>query len=206
MKKIKSIMLKEKEAEDFLEASGFKVVERALISKHAELLRSAKKIGFPLVMKDTSSVHKSEHGGVIMDVTESSLESAYSHLKSKSALIQKQLRGIELILGIKKDPSFGHFILCGAGGIYAELKKDVSFRVLPIDRGDAVSMLNELEFGRYFAGLRGKSFDAGSVINSILKLSSLVKKHPEIVELDINPLIVNSEGAFIVDARILIKK
>ncbi len=200
------IILKEKEAEDFLEHHHFPVVKRLIVRNHAELEASADKIGFPLVLKNPSFLHKTEKKGVYLNVTKENLGKTYSLIKAKHILIQKQLYGVELLLGIKKDDVFGHALVCGLGGTLTELINDISFRICPLKENDIHSMLHELKVYPILNGFRNKKYKQKKVISIIKKLSMLPQQHPEIQELDINPLIVDEKNATIVDARITMNK
>ena len=117
--------------------------------------------------------------------------------------MQKQIEGQHLLLGIKKDSAFHHVIALGAGGIFTEVIKDVSFRIPPLNKSHAEEMLSELKISRILQGYRNQKFRTGEVIDAILSLSRLSKNYPNIQELDINPMIVNDKEAVIVDARII---
>jgi len=196
----------EKEAEDFLEKNKFSVVKRTVVTKEKDVKKEAKRIGFPLVMKVTNTLHKTEKKGVVVGITEESIQENYKKIakKSKKVMFQRQLDGKELILGIKKDPVFGHTILVGAGGVYTEFVRDIALRICPITRVDAQEMLEELKIYKILTGTRKtKVVNTASVINVLIKLSKLVEKYKKIKELDINPLIVNEVEARIADARII---
>ncbi len=201
MKKI----LTEKDAEDFLERHKFPVVKRAVVKNEKQLIESSKKIGFPIVLKNPFILHKTEKSAVITDINQDNLLRSYSLLKkrtkSKTLLMQKQLSGLELILGLKKDPVFGHVILCGAGGIFTELLRDTSSRICPIAREDAKSMLSELKISKLF-NFRNKNLNQNALLSLLIWLSELTKRHPNIQELDLNPVILDEKSATIVDARI----
>ncbi|MDX1285015.1 MAG: acetate--CoA ligase family protein, partial [Draconibacterium sp.] len=116
--------------------------------------------------------------------------------------------GIEVILGIKKDPSFGAIIMFGVGGIFVEIFKDVSFKVAPVTKETALEMINEIKASKLLSGVRGKKpADIDSLAESIVKLSNLALDNPEIKELDINPLIVleQGKGCYVADAKIILE-
>jgi len=121
--------------------------------------------------------------------------------------VQAMIKGQEIILGLKRDPQFGTAIMFGLGGIYTEVLKDVSFRVAPIARQDAVDMIHEIRSFPLLSGFRGsKPADIDAIAGCLLRLSQLAVDFPEIIELDINPLMVNEsgKGAQAVDCRIII--
>jgi len=195
----------EKEAEDFLEKENFKVIERIFAKNKSELKSVANKINFPWAMKISSKkiIHKKKVGGVILNIK--NLEEAeknfemFSRMENfEQVIIQPMIGGEELILGLKKTPEFNLVIMIGAGGSSVEEKKDVSFRVCPIKEDDAREMIKELKI----YNLIEKKVDINLIEQNLLKISKLVEKYPNIKELDINPLMVNSTDANIVDARI----
>ena len=119
-------------------------------------------------------------------------------------MVQKDIEGKQVIVGIKKDPTFGHALLFGLGGIFVETIKDVSFRVCPVTNNDVKEMMEEIQGYSLLTGLRGeKPVNLDKIRKILLKLCTLDKKHKNIEELDINPLIVNHNDVEIVDARIL---
>lgn len=166
-----------------------------------------KKIGFPLMIKIVSSkiVHKTEKGGVRMACNWENVQKAVRHFDSLNVgsyeiLLQEIVRGIELIAGIKNDATFGHVVMVGLGGVFAEVLKDVSFRVCPITVNEADTMLNELK-GKDIFSARGKKANVAEIKNLLVHLSQLPTKRKSLQELDINPLIVNEKGAWVADAR-----
>ena len=197
------LILKEHQAELFLKKEGFPVVESYLIKDKNSLIRHSKKISFPLVLKNPEILHKTEKNAVITDVNKENLIKSYQNLKSKKVLMQKQLKGHELLIGIKKDNVFGHVIAFGIGGIFTEVLKEVSFRVLPVNKKEIISLIKENK-AYNLLNSRGKNISTKNIEGIILKLSKLIEKHPNIQELDINPLIVNEKEAKIVDARIIL--
>jgi len=177
---------------------------------------SSIKQNFPLVLKLVSpdAVHKTEFRGVRVIKDASSLAVEFDdliavakkkHLKTEGILVQEFVQGKEVIIGIKKDPSFGHVIMFGLGGIMVELLKDVSFRVCPITESDADSMINDLKGKGLLTGFRGEPAVNLSLLKKILvKASYIPVKNPSISELDINPLIINEKDAVVVDSRIVL--
>ena len=187
-----------------------------LCKKLDEALKYSKKIGFPVVLKISSTeiIHKSDIGAVKTNINnEAELEKAYEEIeknvKKKKAkiegiILQKQITGKEIIIGGKKDPQFGPVIMFGLGGIFVEIFKDVSFRITPIDKESAKQMIEEIESYQILKGARGeKSVKIDSLIDIIVKISNMVMKEDKIIELDFNPVIVNQKTAEIVDVRII---
>jgi len=194
-------ILTEKEAGDFLEKKGFDVARRVYIEKKDELRNALEKLGVPWVMKVSGKeiVHKNKLGGVIKDIKdyETALKAFDKLMKIKDAqgvIIQRQLKGKEVLFGIKKTPEFGHVVAFGAGGIHTEELKDVSFRVCPFGKNEARKMIKEVKISQEF----GEGFSKVMEKN-ILKLCRLVKEYPRIKELDINPLMQGK----IIDSRIV---
>jgi len=119
-------------------------------------------------------------------------------------MVQKYIKGKQVILGIKKDPTFGHALLFGLGGIFVEELKDIAFRVCPVTNKDVDEMIKEIEGYHILTGLRGeKPVNFSKIKKILLKLCKLTNRYKNIEELDINPLIVNHKEAIIVDARIV---
>jgi succinyl-CoA synthetase beta subunit len=199
--------LTEKEAENFLEKKGFNIVNRKLIKKENELDRN--NIPFPIVMKASGKNinHKGILGAVITNIkNREEAKNSFRKLKKikdcQEIMVQKQLNGEELILGLKNTPEFGLVILLGKGGTNVEKEKDISFRVIPITKQDAQKMFRELKNSKKLKDKINETL----LIKNLLKLSKLANTHKtKINELDINPLIINKTQATIVDARIIFK-
>lgn len=195
----------EKEAEEFLENKGFKIVDRIYIKKKSEINKAINKIGFPFVMKVSGKniIHKNKVRGIKLGIKNyNEAIKSFKQLKKikgfEGVIIQKQISGKEFLLGIKKTPEFEHVVAFGAGGIHTEKLKDVSFRVCPFDKTDTEEMIKEVK--------KAKELNKKNIIdiqNNLIKLCQLIQKYPKIKELDINPLIVNKKDATIVDARIV---
>lgn len=203
-------ILTEFNAENFLEAEGFPIVPRILAKSKHEAYLAGKKLGFPVVLKVSSEelLHKSEKNAVKLNIDQFKFDKAYDELdkipiKKQGIVVQKFLNGKYVLLGLKKDPTFGHVIVAGLGGIYTEIIKDVSMRITPIKRQDAIDMLKELKSYKILEGFRGEKVNINLIVEELLKLSKLSEKYPNITELDINPLIANEHSARVVDARIV---
>lgn len=201
---------------------GFTFPQKALARSSMEAAAIAERIGTPLVMKISSPdiLHKTDVGGVKLNVQSVfAARDAFTEITANvsrlmpDALIEGVMiyemipSGKEVILGVTYDRTFGHMIMFGLGGIYVEVLKDVSFRIAPVARGEALSMINEIKTSALLKGARGeKPVDLDAVIDSIESISSLVTDFPVIRELDINPLKVMNKGAFALDARIIFKR
>jgi acetyltransferase len=171
--------------------------------------KAAQRLGYPVALKNATSniLHKTEHGGVRLNLTsDASLKEAFKNMASETYMVQKMAQtGFELIIGAKWDPTFGQVIIFGMGGIYAELFKDISVRMVPVDEKSAIKMFGEAQGSAILKGYRGKPpCDLQAVTKCITSISRLLTDHPEIVNLDINPLIVyeKGKGCVIVDAKI----
>jgi len=197
------------------------VLPTAAVSSAGAAVEVAKTLGHPVVMKLLSPdiTHKSDVGGVILDLgSDKEVKDAYHGMmksvkqqlpkaRIEGVVLQKMAEpGLEVIIGAKLDPQFGHVIMFGLGGIFVEICRDVSFRVTPVDREMAREMVLEIKGSPIIEGARGrKPADLKAIIDVITALSSMLEKNPDITEIDINPLIVYSRGSVAVDARMLTK-
>jgi len=196
-------ILTEKEAEKFLEKEKFSVIERFFVKSKSQLENKKFSSSFVAKASGKKIIHKKQLGGVILDISSTKkAEHAYNKLKkiagTEEVLFQKQLKGKEFLLGIKKTPEFGHSIIFGVGGSGVEQKKDFSFRICPIELNDSEEMIVETVIGK------SVSLEEKQILKKeIMKLCELVKKFPEIKELDINPLMIEKYVGYVVDARIV---
>ena len=174
-------------------------------------LRFARK-HYPVVLKavDDAVIHKTDAGAVVLNVqNDDQLIHHFYRLQNRfgsSILVQKQLKGVELFLGGKNDPQFGPVVLFGLGGIFVEVYKDVVARVAPISREDAMDMMAELKGAPILQGARGIRVDTGSLADIITRFSQFIVDHPELEEVDLNPIIATPEGAYAVDARVVLSR
>lgn len=207
---------------ELLKCYGFSTLPTKLAKDEAEAARIAVEIGFPVVMKIVSSqiLHKSDAGGVVIGVkTEEEAKDAFSRIMANAkgydpkavlegVLVQKMaIRGDEVILGVNRY-AIGPLIMFGLGGIFVEVFKDVVFRLAPIDRDEAHRMVHEIKGYKMFTGFRGRpKSDVEILEKNMVRLSDMVVNHPEIMELDVNPLLVHEEGkgATVADCRIILK-
>jgi len=204
------------EALEVLSACGIPVAEYHVIHRKNDLKKAMEDIGPPLAMKVVSPEisHKSDVGGVILHIHNlSEAETAYEKIKglssgrSSGVLVQKMVSGgKEVILGAKRDPSFGPVLLFGLGGVYVEVLRETSLRIAPITRSEAKEMILESKASRILGGVRGeRPMDMDALIESLLRLSQLMIDFPAIEGIDINPIKVLEKGAVAVDARIQLK-
>ena len=210
MKKV----LAEYEAEKFL-SKHLPVAESLLCRDSAETVAAAKKLGYPVVLKIISkdALHKSEIGGVAVAKSQAELFSAFSSLTNvakakklriEGILVQEFVGGKEVIIGIKKDDTFGHVIALGIGGKYVEVLRDITFRVCPITAKDAEAMIGELKFKAILFGARNeKPVNKDVLVKTLVAVSRLSTKNKKIQELDINPFIINEKSGKAADARIV---
>lgn len=210
----------EDDSREILSQYGFKFPEKSLSTTPKEASAAASKIGFPVVMKISSPdiLHKTDIGGVRVGInSKKEAEDAFTEITINArrfmpsafingVTVYKMLpKGKEVILGITYDRTFGHMIMFGLGGIYVEILKDVSFRIVPVTESDASEMIQEIRTYPLLKGARGeKPADIDSIIDSIIRLSNLSTDFNVIQELDINPLVVYEKGAVALDARIII--
>ena len=195
-----------------LEAAGIPTVKEKVFVNISGLTAWARETGYPVVMKVVGPLHKSDVGGVSTDIKndETLLKEFYRMMKIEGArgvLLQPMIKGQELFLGAKHEPGFGHLIMCGLGGIFVEVLKDVSSALAPVTHTEALGMICDLKGYGLFKGMRGKkgiSEDAFAEI--MVRLSALLQNAPEIKEIDINPLLGTEDKIVAVDARIRIEK
>jgi acetate---CoA ligase (ADP-forming) len=198
--------------QQLLNAAHIPVVKEAVVTSKSELLSLAYKTGYPLALKVVGPVHKSDVGGVTLNIkSEKHLEAEFTRMMQikgvKAVLVQEMLSGIELFIGAKYEPRFGHIILCGLGGIFVEVLGDVSSGLAPLTFNEAESMIRSLKSYKIIRGTRGKpGINESRFAEIIVRLSSLLRYATEIKEMDLNPLIGSSDDITVVDSRIRIEK
>lgn len=214
------VFLTEYESKEILKEVGVPVVETRLAKNKEEAVFFSKKLGFPVVLKIASPdiIHKSDSGGVKLDLKNpDEVKKAYNEILRnthrqypKAALqgitVQKMLKpGIEVIVGTSKDPQFGPVIMFGLGGIFVEVLKDVSFRIIPINRRDALEMIQEIKGYPVLQGYRDKKpVKISNLVNLLLQISKLMERNPGIEELELNPVFVYKDSLMAVDARMVV--
>lgn len=195
-----------------LKAANIPVAEEITSADKEELLSFAKRVGYPVVAKVVGPVHKSDIGGVTLNIrTEDHLLLEIDRMMKlpevTGILVQPMLKGQELFLGAKYEERFGHVVLCGLGGIFVEVLKDVSYGLAPLSYEETFSMIRSLRGYAIIKGTRGqKGIDEQQYADIIVRLSTMLRFVKEIKEMDINPLISTDRGLFAVDARIRIEK
>jgi len=197
---------------ELLVAAQIPIVNEAICTSKESCFKEAQALGFPVVIKVVGPVHKSDVGGIVLNITseEKLIESFDKIMKiegATSVLIQPMKKGIELFIGAKKEGNFGHLVLCGLGGIYIEVLKDVNTSLAPVSKNEAIEMIQNLKSYKIIQGVRNQEGVNEELFTEIItKISNLATIAPEIVELDLNPLLGNSKEILAVDARIRIEK
>jgi acetyltransferase len=204
--------LKPEDVQALLDAAGISRAGEKVVSTADEAAEAAESLGFPVVMKVVGPVHKSDVGGVVLNVKDAEgVSREFKRMiqikETTSILIQPMLSGVELFAGAKFEPKFGHMVLCGMGGIFIEVLKDVQTGLAPLTGDEATSMIQNLKSYKIIKGVRGREGVNETLFAEIIvRLSALVTAAPEIIEMDLNPLLGTPEKVVAVDARIRIEK
>ncbi len=207
--------LSEYEGKLFLRHAGIPIVREKLARTQEEAVHFADEFGYPIVLKGCSPklLHKTEKGMVKLNLhTSRDVARAYDEIMYKDdigldgVLVQEQVQGArELVMGLIRDVQFGPCVMFGLGGIYTEVLKDTVFRVAPLSTQDAESMLSELRSKDILDKFRGSpAVDRSLLVQSLVQLGTLAFQHPEIAEIDINPLIVHGSEPIAVDALVVL--
>jgi len=206
-------------ARDVLAACGLPYNRSGTAKDEDEAAKVAAEVGFPVVIKLISPdvVHKSDAGGVVLDVIDAEgVKEACAKIRKRVAdydakaritgfTVEEQIKGTEVIVGMSRDPSFGPLLMVGMGGIFVEVYKDVSFRLLPLTRRDALDVIDEIRAQALFNGARNQPvLNRDELAEVLLRVSALVEAYPEIRELDVNPLVITRRGLVAIDARVVI--
>ena len=204
--------LAENEVKDLLNLYGIPTTKYKVVNKESELDKIGLK--YPVALKVCSNkiLHKTDVGGVKLNIRdEQELRKIFKEFKKKfpkeSLLVdQMEEKGVEIIIGLVQDPTFGLSIMCGIGGIYTELYKDVSFRVVPIDRYDAEQMIEEIKGKKLLEGFRNIPANKQLVIDLLLKVSKIgAGLIDSIDQMDLNPVFVYDKSLCVVDAKLILK-
>ena len=214
-------LLTEVEAKQMLEEAGVPVSPARLARTKDEAVAAAGQLGYPAVLKIVSPqiTHKSDVGGVALGLTDAAgvaeafdriTASAKQHVPNATidgvAVQRMERQGTEVIVGVTKDPQFGPVLMFGLGGVLVEVLKDVAFRIIPIEERDARQIIQEIKGYPLLEGYRGSEpADISKLQDLLMKVSSFVQQHPEVAELDLNPVFAYGDGAIAVDARIVIE-
>ena len=197
---------------DILSCAGIPLVPEMVSTSKEALMAFANEVGYPVVAKVVGPVHKSDVGGVALNIrTEKHLALEFDRMMgiqdATGVMVQKMLKGTELFIGAKYEERFGHVVLCGLGGIFVEVLKDVSSGLAPLTYGEAFSMIHSLRGYKIIKGTRGQQgINEQKYAEIIVRLSTLLRFATEIKEIDINPLLADENNVVAVDARILIEK
>ncbi len=203
--------LAENEVKMLLRESGIPTTDFQVVNKFEDI--DLKKLRFPAVMKVCSPeiLHKTDIGGVVLDIQKSQFEQEFAKLRKrfpKEPLLVESMqdRRVEVIIGLINDPTFGLTIMFGLGGIYTEVYKDVTFRVVPIKKQDAEEMLSEIKASPILEGFRKIKVDREALVNLLMKVSALgVKYMDKLDQMDLNPVFVKEKGVVVVDAKLLLR-
>jgi acetyltransferase len=215
------MVLGELDGNEILRCYGFNTLPMELSTNQSQACKIADKIGYPVVMKIVSPdiLHKTDAGGVVVGIEDGpGVKEAFETITAKAraynpdaridgVLVQQMApKGKEVILGLTKDPVFGHAVMFGLGGIFVEVYKDVVFRLSPMGRNVARRMVRSIKGYPILKGLRGeKPSDIETIEKHIVSLKAMADNHPMIRELDINPLFVHEEGRGTTVADIIIR-
>ena len=218
----KRSVLTEIEAKQILQEAGIECTNTKLATSKDEAVLLSEKIGYPVVLKISSVdiTHKSDAGGVKVNIeNKESVENAFDEIMKactsqfpdadiEGISVQGMADpGIEVIIGMTNDASFGPVLMFGLGGVFVEVLKDVAFRIVPIERIDASEMIREIKGRKLLEGYRGQDpADIPFLEGMLLKLSDFVDNTPGIQEIDMNPVFAYKSGAMVVDARIILKE
>jgi acyl-CoA synthetase (NDP forming) len=213
-------ILSEVEAKEILEDAGISTARSRLATSKKEAVALAQELGFPVVLKVVSPqiTHKSDVGGVKLNLnSQKEVRAAFDEIMASArqavrdatiegVSVQQMARpGVEVIIGMTKDPQFGPVLMFGLGGVLVEVLKDVAFRIVPLTPRDARQMIREIKGFPILEGFRGQEpADVEALEGILLRLSSFVEQHPEIEEMDLNPVFAYGDGAVAVDARIVV--
>ena len=213
-------ILTEVESKQLLEEAGVPTTPARLATTREAAVEAARDVGFPVVLKIVSPqiTHKTDVGGVKLDLkSPEEVAAAFDEIVAaaraaapdatvEGVSVQQMARpGIEVIVGVSTDPQFGPVVMFGLGGVLVEVLKDVSFRIIPIAPRDARQMIREIKGFPLLEGYRGQEpADLSALENLLLRVSDFVEKHPEVSELDLNPVFAYKDAALAVDARIVL--
>ena len=195
-----------------LESAGIPTVPEFVSAEKKEVIKFAEKCGYPVVAKVVGPVHKSDVGGVALNIrSKEVLAAEFDRMMNipdaTAVMVQKMIKGTELFIGAKYEPRFGHVVLCGLGGIFVEVLKDVSSGLAPLSYAEAESMIKSLRGYKILKGTRGQQgINRRRYAEIIVRLSTLLRFATEIKEMDINPLLADEKDVIAVDARILVEK
>ncbi|MEG0890621.1 MAG: acetate--CoA ligase family protein [Bacteroidales bacterium] len=200
------------QVQQILDAAGINRAKEAVVNTIEEALESVHEIGYPIVMKVIGPIHKTDVGGVSLNIADdNTMATEFTRMMTikdtTAILLQPMLKGTEIFIGAKKEGNFGTIVMCGLGGIFIEALKDVNSELIPIAKEEAQEMIKNLKGYKIIKGIRGLEGVNETLFNeTIRRVSALCTVAPEIAEMDLNPLLGNSKTVTAVDARIRIEK
>ena len=215
--KKKQATLSEHDSKQLLEAYGVRVTREYLVKSAKEAVEKAKELGFPVALKGCAAAlsHKTESDVVRLNLTEAkAVRQAFKEIKANAGmklegvLVQEMVKGQrELVIGMIRDPQFGPCVMFGLGGIYTEILRDVSFRVAPLEKRDALEMMDEIKGKKILDAFRGmEPADRETLAKALVALGEIGLAHPEVKEIDVNPLILKKNGEPVaVDALVVLE-
>ena len=208
------------ESRQVMNLAGFPLNKMKIAANLDECVLKASEINYPIVLKIVSEavVHKSDSGGVKVGISSEeelkkafeemlvSVKKHYPNADIQSFSIEEMVEGVELLIGTNTDDQFGKMVAFGIGGIFVEVYKDVSFKLIPITEQDVLDMIEEIQGKKILKGYRGMpKIDVAELISLLLKVSNLIEEFPQIHEMDLNPIVATSVGLKAIDARIILK-
>jgi succinyl-CoA synthetase beta subunit len=208
------------EALSFLQKEGFPVLKSLLAHNEDDAAKKALEIGLPVTLKPSSSdvIHKTETGGIRVSLRDeaevrqafreivATFSTNYPEKRLDGAMVQRQGSGLEVIVGMLRDLQFGPVLMFGLGGVFVEAMKDVTFRLIPIEKADAKDMMEELKGYDVLRNPRSGSLDIPAVEKLLVDISTFIAHHQEVQEMDLNPVFVSSHGVQICDARMKVHR
>ena len=209
--------LSEYESKQVLSAYEIPVTRELLIDNIEDLIKATEEIGYPLVLKGCSSeiTHKTEKGLIRVDIrNEMEAETAFEEITAgmngteKAALVQEMVKGQrELVVGLTRDPQFGPCVMFGLGGIFTEVLKDITFRVAPLEKRDALEMMQEIKGYKILEAVRGmEAADLDMLAEILINVGRIGIENEQVKEIDINPVIISGSRPIAVDALIILDK
>ncbi|MGZ5502940.1 MAG: acetate--CoA ligase family protein [Halobacteriota archaeon] len=213
--------LTEEEGMNVLRAYGIKTPKDKIVTSRENVIRAAREIGYPVVLKvnSTDISHKTDVGGVITGIStdkaaNNAFDQIYANINKRmpqalieGVAVQEMVQGVEVIIGVTRDPQFGPFVTFGLGGVYVEVLRDVSHRLAPITLAEAKKMISEIKSYPILLGTRGrKALDIDAIARTLVCVSRISQDFKEIQEIEINPLMVQEAGCIAVDALVVIDR
>jgi hypothetical protein len=189
--------------------AGVPMVDARPVATAAEAHAAAEELGYPVALKALASEHKSDAGGVVLGIADAAgLDAAYQRIPAGACSVERMApldEGIELIVGVRRDPRFGPILLVGLGGVYAEVFRDVAVALAPVEPNEAEQLVRSLRCAPLLEGARGRPvLDIAAAARAASALSHLAARAAWLAELEVNPLLVTADGALGLDARLVL--